>query len=171
MDSARGWCLILLLFHTGESRRLVPSHESTSTKSTVDLLQSQSTLATPVAALTTTVHSGSALQLLVTKPNSYLYNPEEDETPFERMKREAAPFVCKSKTFLAIPLTCRFARTSSRWLLSRSTKLSHLSHMHIRCRYRRGVWRRHSMGSDQEELRLGEYRGVQERTEKVGPDY
>ncbi len=35
---------------------------------------------------------------LITKPNSYLYNPDDDEDDeIERVKRDATPFVCKGE--------------------------------------------------------------------------
>jgi len=37
------------------------------------------------------------IQTLVTKPNSYIYEPDDSEDILERKKREPTPFVCKSK--------------------------------------------------------------------------
>ncbi len=36
---------------------------------------------------------------LITKPNSYLYNPDDDDDDddIDRVKRDAAPFVCKGE--------------------------------------------------------------------------
>jgi len=46
---------------------------------------------------TTTVQSSKFLQYLITKPNSYLYNiDEDDENLLERVKRDTTPFVCQS---------------------------------------------------------------------------
>jgi hypothetical protein len=33
---------------------------------------------------------------LITKPNSYLYNPDDDDD-VDRVKRDATPFVCKGE--------------------------------------------------------------------------
>ena len=46
---------------------------------------------------TTTTTTTKTIQTLVTKPNSYIYEPDESEDILERKKREPTPFVCKSK--------------------------------------------------------------------------
>ena len=62
--------------------------------------QFQSISSGNLAEITSTIRSNPALQSLITKPNSYLYDPNEDEEIFlERVKRDSPPFVCKSKHF------------------------------------------------------------------------
>jgi len=46
---------------------------------------------------TTTITTTKTIQTLVTKPNSYIYEPDDSEDILERKKREPTPFVCKSK--------------------------------------------------------------------------
>ncbi len=62
-----------------------------STTSINNIVQYQSTFPT--------YSSNTVVQSLITKPNSYLYNPDEDddEVLLNRVKRDPAPFVCKGK--------------------------------------------------------------------------
>ena len=43
--------------------------------------------------------SSTTIQSLITKPNSYLYNPDDDNDEFllDRVKRDTTPFVCKGE--------------------------------------------------------------------------
>jgi len=114
MDSQLWWWfiiyLIIILFSSIESRRLLNSikqnNESTnksqtSKNSTNNVLQYQSNFSIDLAKITTTIRSNSTIQSFITKPNSYLYNPNEDEEMLlNRVKREPAPFVCKGKIFI-----------------------------------------------------------------------
>lgn len=105
MDSCRCWYLIFVLINSIQSHSFLLSNEptlekQTSTKSTDQRVEYQSTITTSLATFTTTIRSSSTIQSLITKRNSYLYNPDEEETLLDRIKRDAAPFVCKSKTFI-----------------------------------------------------------------------
>jgi hypothetical protein len=107
MDSQLWWWFIIFLLNSIESRHLLNSNEptnknQTSTNSTDNTSYYQSTYSTSLAKITTTIHSNNTIQSLITKPNSYLYNSDEDEILLDRIKRESAPFVCKSK--ISIPL-------------------------------------------------------------------
>jgi hypothetical protein len=105
MDSQIWWWFIVLLINlflnSIQSRDLFnesTNKEQTSTISTSNILQYQSTFSTSLAAITTTIRSSNTIQSFITKPNSYLYNPDEDEEILlDRVKREPAPFVCKGK--------------------------------------------------------------------------
>lgn len=67
--------------------------------------------------LTTTISNG-IFPSLVTKPNSYLYNPDEDEEIIlDRVKRDPAPFVCKGKDN-EFDFDLFYLFTHRRWLLS-----------------------------------------------------
>ncbi|UJR37385.1 hypothetical protein I4U23_030091 [Adineta vaga] len=58
--------------------------------------------------ITTTTSSNGIFPSLVTKPNSYLYNPDEDdEILLERVKRDPAPFVCKADGYYPDRQNCR----------------------------------------------------------------
>ena len=77
--------------------------KQTSKKSTVNYFdQSQPISSSNLAEITSTIRPNDTVQPLVTKPNSYLYNPNDDDDAvlLERVKRESAPFVCKSKLSL-----------------------------------------------------------------------
>jgi hypothetical protein len=115
MDSQfRRWLsfyyLIVVLWRGTESHTQLNSrprpHESSTEKQASSLPtnsidhvgQHRPTVSVPLAKATTAFHSSRLVQSLITKPNSYLYNPkDDDETPLDRVKRDPAPFVCKSK--------------------------------------------------------------------------
>ena len=72
------------------------------TKSIVNFSQYQSTIPTSLESSKITLRSNIISQTLITKPNSYLYNPDEDDDndnsiQRNRVKRESKPFVCESK--------------------------------------------------------------------------
>lgn len=70
---------------------------STIINSEHDLVKSTTALKNVPTSLNTT----TIVPYLITKPNSYLYNPEEDEDILlGRVKRDTTPFVCKSKIFI-----------------------------------------------------------------------
>ncbi|CAF4523879.1 unnamed protein product, partial [Rotaria sp. Silwood2] len=46
------------------------------------------------------------VQLLITKPNSYIYNPDDD-IQLDRHKRDATQFVCKEDGYYPDPANCR----------------------------------------------------------------
>jgi hypothetical protein len=104
--------LIIFYFNSIESRNLLNSNKEknestnknqTSKKSTNHVLQYQSIFSTNLASITTTIRSTNIIQTFITKPNSYLYNPDEDEEILlDRVKREPAPFVCKGKIFFIL---------------------------------------------------------------------
>jgi hypothetical protein len=76
--------------------------ENESMKSINNISQYQSTLPTSLKNEKTTFRSTIIVQSLITKPNSYLYNPDEDEddeTLLNRVKRDSPPFVCKGKNY------------------------------------------------------------------------
>jgi hypothetical protein len=114
MDSQLWWWfiiyLIIILFSSIESRRLLNNLEDknestnekqTSKNSTDHNIEYQSIFSVNLATTTSTIHSNSAIQSFITKPNSYLYNPDEhDDILLDRVKREPAPFVCKGKKFI-----------------------------------------------------------------------
>jgi hypothetical protein len=107
------WCIIIYLiifinsiqstylFHLkqrNESTNKKQTSVLSSKKSSDNFMQHQSTLSTSLARATTTIQSSNTFQSLITKPNSYLYNPDEDdEILLNRVKRHPVPFVCKSK--------------------------------------------------------------------------
>ncbi|CAF4953868.1 unnamed protein product, partial [Rotaria sp. Silwood1] len=68
-------------------------------KKSIDIIsQYQSTFPPSLKNDTTTLHSNIIFQSLITKPNSYLYNPDEDDDDdglLNRIKRDKTPFVCK----------------------------------------------------------------------------
>ncbi|UJR08864.1 hypothetical protein I4U23_013119 [Adineta vaga] len=49
----------------------------------------------------------STIQSFITKPNSYLYNPDEDESLLDRIKRDTTPFVCKTDGYFPDRQNCR----------------------------------------------------------------
>ena len=72
-------------------------------KVTNNTFKYQSTLSTPQENNEITRHSKIALQSLITKANSYLYNYDEDENDnigLNRIKRDSKTFVCKSENHL-----------------------------------------------------------------------
>jgi len=88
-----------LLFNSTEGNILLniirQKNESTNTIS-----HYQSTFSTSLKNDQTTFHSNIILQSLITKPNSYLYNSNEDnddEILVNRIKRDTTPFVCKGE--------------------------------------------------------------------------
>ncbi|CAF1162602.1 unnamed protein product [Adineta ricciae] len=112
MDSYRCWYLIFVLINSIESDSFLLSNESTlekqtSTKSADHRVEHQSTITTSLATFTTTIRSSSAIQPLITKPNSYLYNSDEEETVLDRTKRDTAPFVCKTDGYFPDRQNCR----------------------------------------------------------------
>jgi len=113
MDCQFWWWFIiyLIIFYLNSielrhlSNSIKQNNESTnksqtSKNSTNNVLQYQSIFSIDLAKITTTIHSNSTIQSFITKSNSYLYNPNEDEEMLlNRVKREPAPFVCKGKLF------------------------------------------------------------------------
>jgi hypothetical protein len=84
--------LSFLLFNSTESDILL----DLTRQNTESTTQYQSTFPTFLKNDQTTFHSNIILQSLITKPNSYLYNPDDDdEVLLNRVKRDPAPFVCK----------------------------------------------------------------------------
>jgi hypothetical protein len=135
MDSQICWWFIILFLKTIQTRNLFnesTNKKQTPTLSTNNSVQYQSNYSTSLAKITTTIRSSNTIQSFITKPNSYIYNPDDDEFILDRVKREPAPFVCKSKISFFFNVDI-FNKFSSRWLFSRSTKLSNLSYMYIRC--------------------------------------
>ena len=135
-------------------------------------------LTSSVAGDTTTLPASLVLRTLITRPNSYLYNPddEDDETLLNRGKREAAPFVCKGNLGVSRQEQeddeSVFSDDScSRRLLPGPTELSLVSHLYVGCRYGGCVWRGHLVGPGEEELQLGEYGRVQEGSSPVGSNH
>ena len=143
MDRQIGRCLqlyfLIIVCHLIDSRTLLSSnhhsHDSTDEKQTpfspsspslASLQQYRSTISPSLADRSTTIHSNAALPPFITKPNSYLYDPADDENDdseqivLNRVKRDPAPFVCKSNRALSLSLSLDGRRTSSfsRWLLS-----------------------------------------------------
>jgi hypothetical protein len=113
MDSQLWWWFIVSLlsiyFNSIDSRHLLnSSNESTnkkqtSKKPTDNIFEHQSIFSITLAKTTTTIHSNSTIQSFITKPNSYLYNLDDDEEIFlDRVKREPPPFVCKGKISIFI---------------------------------------------------------------------
>ncbi len=87
--------LSFLLFHSTESYLLLDSSRQNN-ESINTSFHYQSTFATTLRNDQTTVPSNIIFQSLITKPNSYLYNPDDDEEILlNRVKRDPAPFVCK----------------------------------------------------------------------------
>jgi hypothetical protein len=91
-----------LLFNSTEGNILlnVTRQKNVSTKSINTISHYQSTFSTSLKNDQTTFHSNIILQSLITKPNSYLYNPNEDndnEILVNRIKRDTTPFVCKGE--------------------------------------------------------------------------
>ncbi|CAF3908763.1 unnamed protein product [Rotaria sp. Silwood2] len=81
-----------------------------STKSIDIISQYQSTFPTFLKNDTTTLHSNITFQLLITKSNSYLYNPDEDDdndSSLNRIKRDKTPFVCKADGYYPDRENCR----------------------------------------------------------------
>jgi hypothetical protein len=113
MDCQLWWWFIiyLIIFYLNsiDSRSLLNSikqkNESTnknqtSKKSINNVFKYQSIFSINLAKITSTIRTNTTIQSLITKPNSYLYNPDEDEEILlDRVKREPAPFVCKGKIF------------------------------------------------------------------------
>jgi len=100
------WCfsviLSFLLFNSTEAYILlnVTKQRNESTKSINTISDYQSIFSTSLKNDQTTFHSTIILQTLITKPNSYLYNPDEDnddEILVNRVKRDTTPFVCKGE--------------------------------------------------------------------------
>ena len=149
MDSKLWWYSIvyIIVFFLNSiqsyylSNLIKQKHESTNNKQTSTKSINnktwlyQSTFSKSLAKTTTTIRSNNIIQSLITKPNSYLYNSDEDdEILLGRTKRDTMPFVCKgaSDTLKFINITmmkCFF----SGWLLSRSKELSSLSYLYIGC--------------------------------------
>ncbi|CAF0988782.1 unnamed protein product [Adineta steineri] len=108
------WFIIFFLNSSIQSRILSNLNESTNKKQTStnstnnNIIQYQSIFSTNLATITTTISSNNNnIQSLITKPNSYLYDPDEDETLLERIKREAAPFVCKTDGYFPDRQNCQ----------------------------------------------------------------
>lgn len=143
MDRQIGRCLQLYFLtfvcHSIDSRTLLssihPSHDSTDEKQTpfssssssiASLQQHRSTLSPSLADRSTTIHANATLPPFITKPNSYLYDPADDEVDddnneqivLNRAKREPVPFVCKSNRTLSLSIDLRRTSSFSRWLLS-----------------------------------------------------
>ncbi|CAF1245111.1 unnamed protein product [Rotaria sordida] len=82
-----------------------------STKSIDNISRYQSTFPTSLKNVTTTLHSTIIFQTLITKPNSYLYNPDEDDdnddNVLNRIKRDKIPFVCKADGYFPDRENCR----------------------------------------------------------------
>ena len=127
MDGQIGRCMqlyfLIFIWHSIDSRTLLSSnhhsHDSTNEKQTsfspsspsfASLQQYRATISPSLADRSTTVHSNATLPPLITKPNSYLYNPADDEDDdseqivLNRVKRDPVPFVCKSNRALSLSL-------------------------------------------------------------------
>lgn len=102
--------LIIFSFHTIQSRLLQKfieqknestNQNQTSKNSTDNDIKYNSISSIIMATFATTIRSNSTIQSFITKPNSYIYSPDDDddseEISLDRVKRETAPFVCKSK--------------------------------------------------------------------------
>jgi hypothetical protein len=94
--------LSFLLFNSTEAYILlnVTKQRNESTKLINTISDYQSTFSTSLRNDQTTFHSNTILQSLITKPNSYLYNSDEDnddEILVNRVKRDTTPFVCKGE--------------------------------------------------------------------------
>lgn len=87
------------LNNSSEYRNESTNEKQTSeTSSRNNSKQFQSISSRNLVEITSTIRSNPTLQSLITKPNSYLYDPNEDEEILlERVKRDSPPFVCKSK--------------------------------------------------------------------------
>ncbi len=104
MDSYLWWWFIIYLTISIESRIIFhnqnesTNEKQTSKKSFNNKRKSQSIFSNYLATSTSTIHSNNTIQSLVTKSNSYLYNPDEDdEILLDRAKRDSPTFVCKGK--------------------------------------------------------------------------
>ncbi|CAF4383933.1 unnamed protein product, partial [Rotaria magnacalcarata] len=96
--------ILSILTDSSESnlRWNIQKQKRTSTNSNDNIFHYQSTFSTSLQNTTIVA------QYLITKPNSYLYNPDEDEDILsERMKRDAAPFVCKTDGYFPDRQNCR----------------------------------------------------------------
>lgn len=106
----RLWFIHLLLFliicSTFQARTFLDhlhtqkneSTNQTSTSNTI-IINAATNFSTHLAnSSTTSSPSTVALQFLITKANSYLYDGQDDEEVLDRVKRDPAPFVCKSKS-------------------------------------------------------------------------
>ena len=104
MDSYFWWWFIFYLIVSIESQNLFhnqnesTNEKQTSKKSFNNKRKSQSIFSNYLATRTSTIRSNNTIQSFVTVPNSYLYNPDEDdELLLERVKRDSPTFVCKGK--------------------------------------------------------------------------
>ncbi|CAF3393798.1 unnamed protein product [Rotaria socialis] len=80
----------------------IQKQNRTSTNSNDNIFHYQSTFSTSLQ------NSTIVAQYPITKPNSYLYNPDEDEDILSgRMKRDATPFVCKTDGYFPDRQNCR----------------------------------------------------------------
>lgn len=113
MDCQLYWWFIIYLIifslNSIQSRRLnsflknkneSTNQNQTSKNSTTNIFEYNSISSINLAKITTTIRSNITIQSFITKPNSYIYKPDDDddeEILLNRVKREPAPFVCKSK--------------------------------------------------------------------------
>jgi hypothetical protein len=89
--------ILSFLFTSIESRILLKIIKQKN-ESIDHISEHQPTFSTTLENDQTTFHSNIHFQSLITKPNSYLYNPDDDdEILLNRVKRDPTPFVCKGK--------------------------------------------------------------------------
>lgn len=75
---------------------------STTSSSSSSYEQYHSISSRNLVTFTSTIRSYSTFQSFITKPNSYLYDSNDEEIHLERMKRDSPAFVCKSNIYLSI---------------------------------------------------------------------